>query len=65
MKPKFKVGQTVKDKATGEEGQVLSFTYHSETGFVYQVSSKEVDVAKKEIIEGIKHCSDKELEAVK
>jgi len=67
MKPKFEIGQKVKfvNDSDDEAGKVLGFSYTADRGFVYQISSKEVDLGKKEVINGIKSCSEKELVAVK
>ncbi len=65
MKAKFEVGQKVKVKQDGEVGAIVAFSYSSESGFRYSVSSKEVDIEKKEVIHGVKNCLEDELEAVK
>lgn len=67
MKPKFEIGQKVKfvNDSDSEAGKVLAFSYDPNRGFVYQISSKEVDLAKKEVVNGVKSCSEKELVAVK
>lgn len=61
---KFKVGQKVVS-SDGQEHEVLSFSFDSERGFMYKVTSKEVDMIKKEIVEGIAHFGEKELKGVK
>lgn len=61
---KFKVGQIVLS-SDGQEHEVLSFSFDSENGFRYKVTSKEVDMIKKEIVHGISHYSEKELKGVK
>jgi hypothetical protein len=61
---KFKVGQKVKS-SDGDTHVVLAFSFDSERGFVYKVSSKEVDMVKKELVEGISHYSEKELKGIK
>lgn len=63
MQPKFSIGQKVKFHldSDSEIGEVLSYSFHPETGFTYQISAKEVDLEKKEIIQGIKHCREDEL----
>lgn len=61
---KFKVGQKVTD-SSGEVMEVLAFSYDSDNGFMYKVSAKEVDMAKKEVIEGIRHYREGELKKVK
>lgn len=67
MKPKFNVGDKVKFVGDKDEeaGEVVGFSYTADRGFVYQISSKEVDLAKKEIINGVKSCAEKELSTVK
>ncbi len=67
MKPKFEIGQKVKfvNDNDSEAGKVMSFSFSPDRGFVYQISSKEVDLAKKEIINGVKSCAESELVAVK
>ncbi len=61
---KFKVGQKVKS-SDGDIHVVLAFSFDSERGFVYKVSSKEVDMVKKELVEGISHYGEKELKGLK
>ncbi len=60
---KFKIGQMVK-APDGEVGKILSVRI-DETGVFYAMSSKEVDIKAKEIINGVKHLEESELEAVK
>ena len=64
MKIKFEVGQKVKC-LDGEVGEVLGFSYSQQNGVIYTISSKEVDLEKKEIINGVKTMREDELEAVK
>lgn len=59
----FKVGQTVRIKADGEEGEILS-AHIDVSGVKYTVSSREVDLEAKKILEGVKTCLEEELEAV-
>lgn len=59
----FKIGQTVRIKADGEEGEVLSAQIDV-NGVKYTVSSREVDLEAKKILEGVKTCLEEELEAV-
>lgn len=59
----FEIGQKVKVISDGEVGEVLAIHVTSE-GVRYTISSKEVDMQKKEIINGVKHCGQDELEAV-
>lgn len=65
MESKFKVGQKVKVINDGEIGEILSFSYDSENGFKYTISSKEVDIPNKAVIDGVKTCLEAELEEVK
>jgi hypothetical protein len=64
MKLKFEIGQKVKC-LDGEIGEVLSFSYSSERGAVYTVSSREVDLKAREVVDGIKTCMESELKGVK
>ena len=43
----------------------MGFSFSLGSGMMYQVSSKEVDVVNKMLIEGIKTIREDELEAVK
>lgn len=71
MKPKFNIGDTVKVKADGEIGEVVGFSYDLSvatskiSGFRYKITSREVDFAMKEVIDGFKNCLEEELEVVK
>lgn len=60
---KFELGQKVKVVADGEVGEVLSIHVDAD-GVRYTISSREVDLGLKKVIEGIKHCKEEELEAV-
>lgn len=62
MKPKFGIGDKVKHLQDGEICEVVSFTV-SEAGIVYKITSKEVDIKAKEVINGYKHVGEDELEA--
>lgn len=64
MKPKFEIGQKVKVSNDGEIGEVLSFSFDGEK-FIYRISSKEVDIAVKEVINGVKTCGEDELKKIK
>lgn len=57
---KFNLGDTVKSKASGETGEVLGFSFNSE-GFIYTVSSVEVDVREKKLINGVRTHREEEL----
>lgn len=61
---KFKIGDIVKAKGKTEEHKVLGFMSDAE-GIVYKVSSKEVDVQAKELVEGISFYKEDELEVAK
>ncbi len=65
IKNKFNIGDKVKVSNDGEIGEVVAFFYDPERGFTYKISSKEIDVAAKEIIEGFKTVNEKELEKSK
>jgi len=61
--PKFHIGQQVKfihdhDRMTGT---VLSFSYHSDTGFVYTISARYYDSERNEMAEGQKLCREAEV----
>lgn len=67
MKNKFNIGDKVKfikDKDS-DAGKIVGFGYSEEKGYVYTISSKEVDLEKKEIIDGVKNCNENEIVAVK
>lgn len=63
--PKFSIGDRVKFHTDGDEdaGEVMSFSFDS-NGYSYKVSSKEVDIKAKIIIEGVKSCHESELVAL-
>jgi len=63
MNPKFQIGDLVKVLADGEEGTVVSYQADA-SGFTYRITSKEVDIKAKEIINGFKTCKEDELELV-
>jgi len=66
IKQKFNVGDKViaKNDPQKEVHEVLGFSY-DENGFTYKVTSKEVDVVKKEIIEGVSFYKEEELKKEK
>ena len=68
MQPKFSIGEKVRfvgDKDI-DAGMVLSYSYVPELKtFRYSISSREVSVATKELIDGIKTCLESELISVK
>lgn len=59
----FSIGQKVKVVADGEIGEVLAIRV-DESGVTYTISSKEVDFQAKEIINGVKHLREEEVEEV-
>jgi len=61
---KFKLGQKVKIKNDEEVGEVLSVHVNND-GILYTISSREVDLAKKSVVLGVKNCMEDELEEVK
>ncbi len=63
LKLKFNVGEKVlvKTDKLKEKHEVLSFSYDPATGFTYKVSSVEVDVARKEMVNGISFYREDEL----
>lgn len=63
MKQKFKIGDKVREKDSGnkEVSKVLSFSFNGEE-YLYKLSSTEVDVENKELVEGVKFCKQDELE---
>lgn len=65
-KNKFDIGELVRfvGDTDNDAGVVLSLSFDGES-WSYSISSKEVDHARKEIIEGVKICKESELVAVK
>lgn len=61
---KFKVGQKVKS-SDGDVHEVIAYSFDSVNGFMYKATSKEVDMSKKEIVEGISHYRESELKGLK
>lgn len=59
---KFKVGDKVSYE--GGSGEVLGFLQDGDK-LLYKVSAKEVDIQKKEIVNGVKFLSEKELKREK
>jgi hypothetical protein len=61
--PKFKVGQKVKFKDDHDRltGEVLSFSYDSEKGYTYKISSKYYDADLHDMVTGMKTCAEDEL----
>jgi len=58
---KFKIGDTVKVIADGEIGEIVSVNMNAD-GIRYTITSKEVDMERKRIVHGVKHCMEEELE---
>lgn len=61
---KFKIGDKVIVKGQTEEHEVLGIMIDSE-GVIYKVSSKEVDVQAKEVVNGVSFYREEELGSVK
>lgn len=61
---KFKIGDKVIVKGQNEEHEVLGIMIDSE-GVIYKVSSKEVDVQAKEVVNGVSFYREEELGSVK
>lgn len=61
---KFKIGQEVRERGKSEKHTVIGFMTDM-GGVTYKVSSKEVDVQAKELVEGVSFYKEEELEAVK
>jgi hypothetical protein len=61
---KFKIGDMVVVKGKKEEHEVLGFTVDA-VGTVYKVSSKEVDIQAKEVVNGVSFYKEEELEVSK
>lgn len=57
----FKIGDKVKTK-DGEVGEILSI-HIDNNGIRYTITSREVDLQAKEIINGVKHLGEDEVEA--
>lgn len=64
MNIKFKIGDKVKSKNSNDVCEVLGMTISAE-GVVYKVSSKELDLVAKEVVNGVSFYGQEELEAVK
>jgi hypothetical protein len=61
---KYKIGDKVKVKGQGEEHEILGIIVDA-SGIVYKVSSKEVDVQAKEIVNGVSFFKEEELGGAK
>ena len=61
--PIFTIDQQVKFSGDHDRmtGKVLSFSYDSETGYTYKISSKYYDADLNDMVEGIKICKESEL----
>ena len=66
-KPKFKVGKKVKfhTDPDGMGGVVKGFSYNSESGFIYTITSRYFDKEINDMVEGQKICREDELVEVK
>lgn len=65
MKQKFEIGDKVKLEAEpdGEISEVLAFTFDGDK-YLYKLSSKVIDMKKKELHDAVKFCKQDELEKV-
>ena len=61
---KFKIGDKVKAKGSNDIHEILGINIDIE-GIVYKVSSKEVDIQAKEIVEGVSFYKEEELGGIK
>lgn len=61
--PKFQVGDKVRVGSDPEVCEVVSYTFSDEK-FQYRVKSLAIDVARKRLVEGVKHAQEDELEEV-
>lgn len=59
---KFDIAEKVRVIADGEVGEVLSFHVDAD-GTTYRITSVEVDLAAKQLLNGVKTCKESELEA--
>ena len=59
----FEIGQKVRVKSDGEVGEVVSIHVDA-SGVRYTITSREVDLQAKAVIEGVKHLGQEEVEAV-
>lgn len=65
--PTFMIGQSVrlKNDTSEEVREVVSFRYDPVSqGFLYTLTSTEIDVAQKKLIEGVVHVSEDEIISV-
>lgn len=64
--PKFTIGQKVHfvGDAKSDAGVVKTFSFDPEVGYRYTITSKEVDIKRKLVVDGIKTCLENELVAV-
>ena len=61
--PKFEPGTTVQPIGRPvDAGEIVSFSFTPANGYMYQVTSKEWDGETKTVINGVRHCSEAELE---
>lgn len=65
--PKFTIGQKVKfvNDHDVHAGLVQGFSYDSNSGYSYKISSKTYDIESNSMVEGIKNCREEELVEVK
>ena len=62
--PKFSVGEKVffKKDAHKEVGEVLGYTVDNQKETFYRVSSRSIDMERKEVLDGVKSGYESELE---
>lgn len=60
----FKIGDKVKPIKSNQVGQVVGYM-EDVTGITYKITSKEVDVANKEVVNGYSFYKEEELEKEK
>lgn len=66
MTPKFEIGKKVRfiGDSEADAGNVVSFSFEPDRGFIYKISSVDVDVKNKKLVNGFKTCLESELVAV-
>ena len=62
--PKFSVGEKVffKNESYKEVGEVLGYTVDDQKETFYRISSRSIDMERKEVLEGVKSGYESELE---
>lgn len=63
--PKYEIGQIVHytQDPEGVNGKVVALSTNGE-GWMYKITSSEVDVSRRQIVNGCKHVTEEELEEV-